>query len=259
MLDDTFPQEHSQRRAIIILPGSELDNCYDFSPEEREFLYDTETYVLRYPLKTIDTNNSALRNILDSDQLRPNTILVQSPYERDAYVDLEQAAEAFAVEKMRHFSRLCQFLGAYDVAVEQIEITNGSTSRTFSANLKTPPLNASVNTENAEENRLSRTFAINTQFKGGTPNIVGAERYLRSKQLWGDTVMRSLVEQCADQDNPLVEQHVTISLSSESKKTLSILGNLKLPVKRIGLSTSYLKKAEANEEYSLTLRVKFAE
>lgn len=258
MLDEGFPQEHGKRRAVIVLNESMLDVCrYDLPPKDRKFLYDSESYVLGFPLKTINDDNLALRNIVDADLLRPGTILMQSPYDRNVYVDLEQAAEAFAVEKMRHFSRLCQYLGASDVVVEQVDVTRQKESNAYSTKASTPMVSVSAKMDNTEENQIRRTFSISAQYTGGSPNIEGAERYLRSKQLWGDVVMRSLVEQCADQDNRLVEQCITICLSSESKKTFSVLGNLKLPEKNIGLSADYLKKIDSSAEYSLTFRVKF--
>lgn len=260
VLGKDFPLQHSARRVIVILAENDLQTCqYDLPPEERKFLYDPESFVLIYPTLAAGLECKAMQNIIDADLVRPGTVLVQSPYDRDAYVDLAQAADQFAVEKIRHFSRLCQYLGARDVTVEQVEISKDSMSHVYSMKAKAAAWGADGKVENQEESRLARKFTINTVFRGGKPDTEAAERYLRSKQLWGDVVMRSLVEQCADENNRMLEQSVTISLSSESKKTLGVVAKLKLPARSLGVDASYLKIAESSEEYSLTLSVKFDE
>ncbi|QVX14500.1 hypothetical protein DB356_07155 [Pseudomonas congelans] len=204
-----------------------------------------------------EPDSQALQNIIDADLLRPGAVLLQSPYDRNAYVDLSQATDQFAIEKLRHFSRLCQYLGAWEVTVEQVEISRDCSSEVYKMSGKVPAANLDIKVENKASNSLARKFCINTSFRGGKPDTEAAENYLRGKQLWGDVVMRSLVEQCADEDNQILEQKVTISLSSESKRTLGVVAKLKLPVKGLGLTASYLASVQSSEEYLLTLTVKF--
>ena len=258
VLDKGFPQEHSARRVVIVLSENDMNECrYDLPPEERKFLYDSESFVMSYPLTGGELASKALQNIVDADLVRPGAVLVQSPYDRDVYVDLVQATDQFSVEKLRHFSRLCQYLGARDVTVEQVEVSKDSTSNVYSLKAKAPTWSADGKIEDIEQSKLARKFSINTVFRGGKPNTEAAERYLRSKQLWGDVVMRSLVEQCSDEENKILEQSVTISLSSESKKTLGVVARLKLPAHSLGIEASYLRTVESSEEYLLTLNVKF--
>lgn len=258
MQDNIFPQEHSARRVVIILPENDRDECrYDLPLEERKFLDDHESFVMSYPFAVGKLENKALQNIVDADLIRPGAVLVQSPYDRDTYVNLIQAAELFAVEKLRYFSRLCQYLGACDVTVEQVEVSKDSKSKVYSLQANAPAGSVDGKFEDLDQGKLARKFAINTVFKGGKPNIVAAESYLRSKQLWGDVVMRSLIEQCSDEDNKILEQRVTISLSSESKLSFGVVARLKLPVQNIGVEANYLNAIDSIEEYRLTLNVRF--
>jgi len=253
-----IPLDHGARRVMLVLDESTINEClYDLEPEAKGFLFDPQSHVLQYPLTVDEPDSQALQNIIDADLLRPGAVLLQSPYDRNAYVDLSQATDQFAIEKLRHFSRLCQYLGARDVTVEQVEVSKDSSSEVYELHGKAPVAKLDVKVENKVGNSLARKFSINASFRGGKPNTEAAEKYLRGKQLWGDVVMRSLVEQCADEDNQILEQKVVISLSSESKRSLGVVAKLNLPAKGLGLTTSYLASAHSIEEYLLTLAVKF--
>ena len=258
MSEHDFPSVHGARRAVVILKKNDIRSCRDdLSYEEKQFLYDDEAFVLEYPPPQ-DTQDlpRALTNIIDSDLARPGLVLVQSPYDRDAYVELDKAAEAFAIEKMRHFSRLCQLLGAKFVEAEQVEIKRGNECAVYNVKANAGPLKAEGKVTMDEEESLSRKFSIRSVFIGKTPDVDAAERFLRSKNLYGDTVMRQLLEQCSDDSNPLLKQEVTISLSSETKSSLGVVGKLNLPNK-FGISSDYKRIATSMEEYSLTLLVRF--
>lgn len=243
---------------MVVLDENTINEClYDMSPDDRAFLFDAQSHVVQYPLSPDEPDSLVLQNIMDADLLKPGSVLLQSPYDRNQYVEVTQAQDHFAVEKLRHFSRLCQYLGARSVVVEQVEVSTESSSVVHELNGKTPVADFGVKVDNKQSGSLARRFSINTSFRGGVSNTEAAEKYLRSKQLWGDIVMRSLVEQCADQENRILEQKVTLSLSSESKRSLGVVAKLKLPAKGLGLTAGYLSSVESSQEYTLTLTVSF--
>lgn len=258
MTIDRIPLDHGSRRIVLVLDKNALmESAYDLAPEDKAFLHDPQSHILSYPLAQEQPASQALQNIIDADLLKPGAVLLQSPFDRNAYVELSEATDQFAIEKLRHFSRLCQYLGARDVTVEQIEISRETSSEVYELKGKAPVANLQLKADRTSSGSLARRFSINTTFRGGRANTEAAEKYLRSKQLWGDVVMRSLVEQCADEDNRILEQQVTISLSSESNRTLGLVAKLNLPPKGLGFSASYLASATRKEEYVLTLSVKF--
>ncbi|WP_124187488.1 hypothetical protein [Pseudomonas aeruginosa] len=258
MSESEFPAFHGARRAIVVLKKNDIRLVRnDPTFEGREFLYDDEAFVLEYPPNEDELGQSkALENIVYSDLARPGAVLVQSPYEKDSYVEIERAAEVFAIEKIHHFSRLCQLLGANFVETEQVEIKREGQSKAYDAKGNIGPLKGDGKMAMSEDQSLTRKFTISTVMDGREADIAAAENFLRSKSLMGDRVMRSLVEQRADSTNPVREQRVTISLSSETKSTFSIVGRLNLPSK-FGVSAGYKSVATRDEEYSLTLLVKF--
>lgn len=256
---ELLPVDHGSRRAIIILRESDLRECkYNGTPEERRFLFDDEAKVLSYPLKAEAYMSQPLQNLQDADLLRPGLVLVQSPYDRDTYVELDQAVETFAIEKIQHFSMLCQLLGAEEVVVEQIQVKSDDKSKVIQVKGNASLVTAETKLADQQGEELSRKLSVNTRFGGGKPDPKAAEKYLRDHQLWNDTVMRGLVVQCAYQQNRVSDQSVTINLSNESKRTLSVVSKLNLPVSKIGISASYVGDSKSREEYSLTLSVKFS-
>ncbi|MCQ4256505.1 hypothetical protein [Stutzerimonas stutzeri] len=258
MSESEFPAFHGARRAIVVLKKNDIRLVRnDPTFEGREFLYDDEAFVLEYPPSEDYLGQSkALENIVYSDLVRPGAVLVQSPYEKDSYVELERAAEVFAIEKVHHFSRLCQLLGATFVETEQVEIKREGESSIYGAKGNIGPVKGDVKITATADQSLTRKFIVTTTMDGREADIDAAERFLRSKNLLGDRIMRSLIEQRADSTNPIREQRVTLSLSNETKSTLGVVGKLNLPSK-FGVSAEYKNVATRNEEYSLTLLVKF--
>lgn len=172
-----IPLDHGARRVMLVLDENTINEClYDLEPEAKGFLFDPQSHILQYPLTVDEPDSQALQNIIDADLLRPGAVLLQSPYDRNAYVDLSQATDQFAIEKLRHFSRLCQYLGARDVTVEQVEVSKDSSSQVYELHGKAPVAKLDVKVENKVGNSLARKFSINASFRGGKPNTEAAEK-----------------------------------------------------------------------------------
>jgi hypothetical protein len=126
---DGIPKSANKRRVIAVLDQHEID---DLSLKgDVQLLNDPQAYVLAYPVP--DGNDPVLNNILDAGLDRPNTILVQSPFDPEKYVDAAEAIDQFALEKHTLLSNLCQLLGATKISVTQMErVTNGKVQE-FSA------------------------------------------------------------------------------------------------------------------------------
>jgi hypothetical protein len=253
-----FPESHVKRRAVIVLNQSDIETCrYDLPPDDRSFLYSEEAFVLPTSTTSSAGDCLALANIFDADQARHGAILIQSPYDRDVYSELSEAKEVFSMEKMRHFIRLCQILGASKVELKQVDITKEGRTSTFDVKGQTTFATADIKTETAISNVLTNMFSISSSYSGGDPDIEEAERYLRKNQLWNDSVLRGLVEQRGHINNPIRDQNICINLTREANKSLSVAANLNLPVKNIGIQGNYKKVATASEELNLTMMVVF--
>ncbi len=253
-----FPENHSKRRAILVLNESDIEHCrYDLPPDERSFLYSEEAFVLPTSALSSKEECPALTNILDSDQVRHGNILIQSPYDRDVYAELSEAKEVFSMEKMRHFTRLCQILGASKVQIKQVDITKEGATSTLNLEGRTTLATAEASFESSISKVLKNVFSISSSYSGGQPDIVGAEQYLRKNLLWNDSVLRGLVDQRGHQSNQIKDQNICINLTREANKSLSVAAKLNLPIKNIGIQANYREVASASEELSLTMNVVF--
>ena len=256
MTTGTFPQDPHRRRAVVVLGAYDIERC-SYEADQGQLLLDEEAYVLAFPLEAGGEVHLALRNILDAGLCRPGTMLVQSPYDTDCYEDCENALERFAVAKHMYFSQLCMMLGARSVIIDQIDISTRESKTSLDLSAKRSGA-FSGNVEIAEEelDRMRCQLSIQDDFLGGDADISAAEVLLRSHGLWSDPTLRSLLEARKGSGNRLSSRILKISLSSESKRNMSIAARLKIP-SFVNMSLDYRTIVKQEKEFSLTLTVRF--
>ncbi|WP_149982244.1 hypothetical protein [Pseudoalteromonas rhizosphaerae] len=255
-MSSLLSQEYFKRRIVFVMRNNDIralrnDNAH------KALLYSDETAVIEYPAcLESDLPSKALRNIIDSDIVRPNSILIQSPFSKDHYVELHKATESFAIEKMHHFSELCKLLGATFVETEQVEIESNGKKSVFILKGKMEVIEGETRVNQDSSSGLTRKLRISTSMSGGKPNIEKAKEFLHQKQLFGDIAMKSLIELVSGEENKILEQRVSISLSAEAKSALNLLAKLSVPA-QFSISGEYKSSVERAEQYLLTFHVKF--
>jgi hypothetical protein len=252
MTTGAFPDDPSARRAVVVLEQHEIENCS--RKGDTQILMDPQTHVLVYPI-TDDDVGSALTNILDAGLNRPGTVLIQSPFDLDEYVDAAEASQQFALAKHTLFSNFCQLLGATRVSITQMDIiTNGSLTtimvdggRRYAA--------AEGSLEKTANDSLCSRLSLVDEYKGDKPNVEEAEKLLRSSRLGGDPNMKSLLQARKAAGNPLTKRTLTLNLSTEADKNLKVVGRLQLPLAAFG--AEYASAVKQTKEYTLTVEVWF--
>jgi len=258
VIEKIIPTESHKRRALLILKDSEL-NILKQSDEFKPYLFSDEITVIEYPAcMDIEQESDSFNNLKASDLIRPNSILVQSPYDKDVYVQYDKATETFAIEKVHMFSKLCQLLGSKHVETEQVEINRGDRTSTFSlkAGQESSAIGFVGDIESKNNLAFTREFRVSSQMVGAEADIEAAIEFLREKHLYGDEAMRNLVELRSHQKNPILEHRVTISLTSEVSSALNVVAKMKLP-ESFSVGAGYISKSNKEEEYLLTLHVRF--
>lgn len=255
MATGSFPTDPSRRRVVLVLTQHDAERCA-YEPEAGRILLDEETFVLQLPVRLEDNVAGALQNIIDARLARPGAMLVQSPFELDSYEDVVLATQRFALEKHLWFSNLCMYLGAKKVSVEQIDLRTRSGKSTLEIGAELVRGSGQATFEPGELEKFRARLNLRDEFAGGPPDLVAAEKLLRSKGLWSDATMRGFVELFRDGSNRLKSRRLTLSLSSEIKKNLNIVGRLKIP-SFIELSAAYGCVVEEQCEYTITVSVGF--
>ena len=115
MTDSTWPNEPQCRKTVLVLNQQDID-ALRFEEGGADLLLNEEVYILPSSLKE---SNPVVQDLVDSGLVRPGTVLIQSPFDKNRYENSMQAVERFALEKHLHFSTLCMYLGAREVTVEQ--------------------------------------------------------------------------------------------------------------------------------------------
>lgn len=249
-----FPDDAWRRKAILILDKHDIERCeYEEDNSTSKALYDDETHVLEFPPESA---HPIVQNLLDGNLLRPGVILVQSPFDRDVYEDASLAASRFALTKQMIFSTFCNHLGAREVIVDQIEIQSSNGKMTLDIKAKRFESEASVKVDREALDSFSSQMTLHDTFDGGKANPDAAEDLLRRSGLLGDPNMMSLLEMKRMNMNPLKERQLTLNLSSETRRNMSVVGRLKVAA-FIKLQADYVSVVNEQSDYKLTLRVVF--
>ena len=147
-------------------------------------------------------------------------------------------------------------LGAKEVSVEQIDLRTRAGKSTLDIKGERLQASAQLTVENQELERFRAQLNLRDEFAGGPADVVAAERLLRRTGLWSDPNMRTLLEMRRDGTNQLLTRKLVLSLSSEAKNNLSVVGRLKIPA-FVKLSGKYDRVVQEQYDYTLTVLVRF--
>jgi hypothetical protein len=255
MTTGLFPSDPGSRKVILVLHQHDVEKCL-YEPGAAQLLLDDEAYVLQSPILPQTPIPAALQKILDAGLARPGSVLVQSPYDPDDYADLLLALQRYALAKQTYFSMFCMHLGAKEVTVEQIDLRTRSSTMTLRTQAGGLGRNAQLAIESEELAKFRNQMNLHDEFAGSPPDVTAAEGLLRRTGLWADPSMRTLLEMRRGGANPLATRKLVLSLSSEVKGYLSVVGRLTIPP-FIKLSAEYGRVVREEYEYTSTVLVRF--
>lgn len=257
MMRNSFPKESSSRRVILVLQEHDIEKCVIEPDVGRQLLLDDEIYILQYPVRLEDETPLVLQNILESDQVRPGVVLLQSPFDRDVYEDAVVAPQRFALAKHMYFSTLCRYLGATRVSVEQvtIETKEGRDTINFDASRDLVG-GGSVRIENERLRSLVNSMQLEDKFAGGMTDVSSAERIMKKTGLWTDPNIRTLLTMRSDGGNRLLSRRLVLNLTNDIKSNMNVAARVNVP-SFVHLSADYSRVVHEQYDFSLTVLVEF--
>lgn len=251
MTDSTWPDEPHHRKALLVLNQEDID---DLRKEGGDLLLNEEVYILPSSLQEF---NPIVQDLVDSGLVRPGAVLIQNPFDKDIYENSMQAVERFALEKHMHFSKLCMYLGAHTVIVDQIEYKNIEGEEIYSLGGGVPMRGSGdLKIKNEEVASLHKQLILKDTFVGGAPDERAARNLLKQTGLSGDANMRSLIDLRRNPNNLLTSREIRLNVTSEVKRNLNVLANLNVPA-YISLEAGYDRHVREQTEFTLTIRVDF--
>ncbi len=248
----TLPSESWRRKVLVILDQYSIERCF-YENDGKNLLLNEEIHIIQFP--TME-KNSIIENLKDKGLFRPGVILVQSPFTKDFYEEANIAVQQFSLEKYMIFSNFCKHLGAQEIHIEQIELTNIRGSTIFDASTGYSDIKGGVKIEREELDSFRSRLSLDDKFTGGDPDLKKAEELLHEKGLLDEPIMRSLLEIRRSPDNVIHERRLTLNLSTESKRNLKIIAKLQVP-KYVSLECEYHSSIQEQKDFNITLQVVF--
>ena len=253
MTDNTWPDEPYRRKTVFVLNQTDID-ALRFEEDGPELLLNQETYILPYPPQQ---SAPVVQDLINSGMARPGTVLIQSPFDKDIYQSSTQAVELFARDKHFYFSRLCRYLGAREVTIEQIDFKSTEDREVWS--LKSDvPLRGSGDgkIKNEELASFQSKLTLKDKFSGGAPDVLAARELLRKTGLLGDANMRSLLDMRQGSNNQLTSRELQLNVTAETQGNLNVLANLTVPA-YLSLEAGYDRHVREQTQFTLTIKVDF--
>ena len=253
MTDSTWPDEPHRRKTVLVLNQKDID-ALRFEKGGADLLLNEEVYILP---SSLQESNPTVQDLADSGLVRPGAVLIQNPFDKNIYENSAQAVERFALEKYMHFSKLCMYLGAREVTVEQIEHKNTKNEEIYRIEGGVPMRGSGDGKiKNEEVASLGRQLTLKNTFTGGIPDVQSARKLLKQTGLSGDANMRTLIDLRRNPDNLLTKQEIRMNVTSEVKRNLDVLANLNVPA-CISLEAGYNRHVHEQTEFTLTVKVDF--
>jgi len=249
-----FPDDHRARRAVLVLSEKEIDTLS--RKGDTEIFADPDTCVIT-TREQPGPGQHALAALINSNLANSGALLVQSPFDPDTYVDAEDAPEEFALAKHVLFLDFCQLLGASRVSVTQVTAVDGDKSESVDVAAERLGTNLSLGHDRSESEKLKARLSLLQELKGGPPDLAAAERFLCDNRLIADQTMKSLLRARAAR-NGVKRRIVTLNLSNETKKSLSVVAKLKIPA-TIEVSGTYKRVANERKTFEIEMEVTFNE
>lgn len=220
-----FPNDPRKRRSVIVLEQHDIDKLK--MNGDTAIFAEPHTCVLSSSGEAGQFSN-ALSNIVNSGLDQPGLILVQSPFDPDEYVAAEEASERFMLDKQMLFLNFCQILGAKRVSVSQLVVTDGEKATTVKFDGTGQVVAAGGQVDAKVSERLAARISLGDEFDGGPADLAKAEQFLQKHRLYGDRMMRSLLD-ARSEGNAIRKRVITVDLSNEARHSLSVVARLKLP------------------------------
>lgn len=255
MAAGSFPKDPSNRKAVLVLRDHDVEKC-KYERGASQVLVNEEVHVLQWPLHAQSETPTALKNIVDAGLARPGYMLVQSPYDLDTYEEATLAPQRFALDKHMYFSELCMHLGAKEVVVEDIHESSRYEGSGVGVEAERLGTGAQVGAKLDKLTKLRAQMSLRDEFEGGVADITAAEQLLRRTGLLVDPSMSSLVNMRQDGRNQLKTRRLMLSLSTETKSNLKVVGRFKVPA-FLKLSAEYDRVVEDQKDYILIVTVRF--
>lgn len=205
------------------------------------------------------TNYEPGNTIIDSLErnglMRPNTLLVLSPYDDALYYPFETADNESMLAKCQLFADFVRHLGAKKVKIREslIDQESALTEGSIQAGSSIARAGSSASLDRLEFQRIQTELAA--EFEGGDPDLKQAASLLQQSRLNADHGLQRLFEMRSG-GNLVRHWRMDLDLKQEISRRYALAFEVVVP-KYFSLEAKFERKKEDNQSYSLAIEVTF--
>ena len=242
------------RKIIVSLKENEKDALAQ-SEEGIQILDDEEIEIIT--MSELDEFDSQFE-ILGTERLTPNMMLLLSPYCDNTYVRVDDARSQLAVDKAMMTIRFCSLLGAKSVEVIDIKQVDLERKHEAEINGGKNGVSADVSVNKKSIEKIKNQISTSAIAIGGKPKFEIAEKLLKRNRLNSDPFFKNLFEMVKDyegEENRIGVITQSVLLSHSMQDSLEIIGKVNFPTGFI--RGSYKSSLDQKVQIYMTLRISF--
>jgi len=242
-------------RRIVLFTDS--NNFYQLKNDDkgRELLINSQVKVLDIN-KSDDFKNSF--KILGGIAPTSEMMLVISPFDDLVYMEISEAKNLVALEKLGCTIQLSQYLGAKYIKILSGKIHDKETNQSIHFDGTYKGVKGDLDISKRELLNFKDKISLETTFNGGEPEYEIAKAFLIDKRIIGDVFLSKLLEMrnpVKTKSNPIKNFTQEICLTENLQNTLDIVAKLSIPLGFF--SANYKTFVKEKTEISLTIQIDF--
>lgn len=225
-----------KRKILLALDKDSFDKACK-SRETGEFLHDEAVQIIPLPLNGEHSSHPVLQQLVQSNLLTANMMLMEDPFRTGQYLQLDRFTEQTQLAKADLFALLCQKLGAKKVIfhVDQSSDNNKSAGANISMTgaakkFVDPDVSAKRNISDSVRNKLTADY----EYDGHQPtdeDFAEAEAFIQRHRLCSENSFRHILESRKQKNNPIKRKEVSFELTSETDKFLEVAKKFSLKIR----------------------------
>lgn len=220
-----------QPKDVLVLQHDELAYHPERYPEYApEYFDNIDVCSLEYDLPSLKENNFSFFPC-DTTPSAGDTF-VRSPYEPNVYVSVSALKDYIIQQKCTCLFDIARTLGAKEMKGTFIVEQVNSREWDASAKVKCKLIKCDASVKREEEDKLNRTFTIESTSKGKSITIDDWERARKKAELYNlsaDPTVKNMLNALNPSDNGGnhdLTQSISFSMSAETNKSLDVAFNL---------------------------------
>lgn len=184
-------------------------------------------------------------------------ILIRHPYESNLFLDASNASFEIRFSKYTLISEIAQRLGATHYEIEEAIETVEEREWSAKGDLDYKMVKASMDINNKDDLKRKMGILIEDQYPRTKASSEDATSFAKKYNLWGDSMIRSLIRKCSYEGNPLLHEHLRFDVTKEANSLFDAAFSLNALGGIFNIDASLNKTLSIRETIILNIKFDF--